>query len=127
MSSSPLKRLTRREKSRRGQKSVSENHQKDKLHVSFSEEADPSISQSSKRHSKLNFMLRRHSLLLEDGPDRTPHNYRASMCSWPDLSTDAPVTGSRSMLLRQTEKKLTPSSPSSSRGQSYDICVYSLQ
>ncbi|XP_074535692.1 SRSF protein kinase 3-like [Halichoeres trimaculatus] len=120
MSSSPIKRLTRREKSRRGQKSVSEDHQKDKLLASFSGEADPSSAQSSKRHSKLtgltNFMLRRHSLLFEDGQDQAPKNYRASMCSWPDLSMDAPVTASRSVFLHQTEKKLSPSSPSSPRG-----------
>ncbi|XP_034553835.1 SRSF protein kinase 2-like [Notolabrus celidotus] len=118
MSSSPMKRLTRKEKSRRGQKSVPENHQKDKLCVSFSEDAAPSSAQSSKRHSKLtglsNLMFRRHSMLFEDGPDHAPKNHRASMCSWPNLNTDDPVTSSRSVLLHQTDRRLLPS-PSSSR------------
>ncbi|CAJ1051307.1 SRSF protein kinase 2-like [Xyrichtys novacula] len=121
MSSSPMKRLTRKDKSRRGQKSVSESHQKDKLQVSFSEDVASSSNQSSKRHSKLtgfaNLVLRRQSLLFEDREDCAPYNQRDSMCSWPDLNTDAPVSGSRSMLLHQTvDKKLPPPSPSSSHG-----------
>lgn len=56
-------------------------------------------------------------MLLEDGPDSSPRNHRDSICSWLELSTDAPLSGSR--LLHQTaDKEPPPSSPSSPRGVS---------
>uniref|UniRef100_UPI0037E9AFAA SRSF protein kinase 3-like n=1 Tax=Semicossyphus pulcher TaxID=241346 RepID=UPI0037E9AFAA len=122
VSSSPMKRLTRKDKSRRGQKTSSDHLQKDKRHVSFSDDSAPSSTQSSTLHSNLtgpNLTLRRQTLLFEDEPQRSPHSNRYSICSWPDLNTDAPVTGSRSVLLNQTaDKELPPPSPSSTRGLS---------
>lgn len=121
ISSSPIKRLTRKDRSRRGQKSAADSHHKDKLQVSFSDDSAPSTTPNSKRHSKLtaltNLAFRRHTLLFEDGQDWAPHSHRDSICSWPDLNTDGPVTGSRSMLLHQTADKETPKpSPSSHCG-----------
>ncbi|XP_020489486.2 SRSF protein kinase 3-like isoform X2 [Labrus bergylta] len=112
VSSSPMKRLTRKDRSRRGQKGASDNHRKDKLHVSFSDDCALSSTPSSKRHSKLtaltNFTFRRHTMLFEDGQDCASHGQRDSICSWPDLNTDAPATGSRSVLLNQTTDKEPP-------------------
>ncbi len=123
VSRSPIKRLTRKDRSRRGQESASDhNHQKDKLHVSFSDVTPPSGTHSSTCQSKPtgpNLKLRRRTLLLEDGLDSAPRSHRDSICSWPDLNTDAPVSGSRSVLLHQTaDKEPPPPSPSSPRGQS---------
>ena len=116
VSRSPIKRLTRKDRSRRGQESSSDKHQKDKVHVSFSDVTAPSSTHSSNCHSKLtgpNISSRRKTLLLEDGLD--------SISSWPDLHTDAPVSGSRSMLLHQTANKepAPPSSQSSPGSQSH--------
>ncbi|XP_045931334.1 SRSF protein kinase 3-like [Micropterus dolomieu] len=120
VSKSPIKRLTRRDRSRRGQESASDHNRKDKLHVSFSDAT--SSTGSSTCHSKLtgpNLTLRRQTLLLEDALVSTPHSHRDSICSWPDLNTDAPVSGSRSVLLHQTaDKEPPPPSPSSPRGVS---------
>ncbi|XP_044077951.1 SRSF protein kinase 3-like isoform X1 [Siniperca chuatsi] len=120
VSRSPIKRLTRKDRSRRGQESAPEHNQKDKLHVSFSDVTAPSSTRSSTCHSKLtgpNLTLRRQTLLLEDALDSTPHSHRDSICSWPDLNTDAPVSGSRSVLLHHAaDKEPPPPSPSSPRG-----------
>ncbi|KAM7005765.1 SRSF protein kinase 3-like [Tautogolabrus adspersus] len=120
VSSSPMKRLTRKDRSRRGQKGASDNNRKDKLHVSFSDDSALSSTPSSKRHSKLtaltNFTFRRHTLLFEDGQDWTSHGHRDSICSWPDLNTDALVPGSRSVLLHQTTDKEPPPLPPSPCG-----------
>lgn len=121
VSRSPIKRLTRKDRSRRGQESASNYNQKDKLHVSFSDVTAPPSTRSSTCHSKLtgpNLTLRRQTLLLEDGLGSAPHSQRDSICSWPDLNTDAPVSGSRSVLLDQT------SSPSSHRSQSQGILFF---
>lgn len=127
VSRSPIKRLTRKDRSRRGQESASDHNQKDKLHVSFSDVTAPSSTRSSTCHSKPtgpNLKLRRQTLLLEDGLDSAPRSHRDSICSWPDRNTAAPVSGSRSVLLHQTaDKEPPPPSPSSPRGQSLDICV----
>ncbi|XP_068450227.1 SRSF protein kinase 3-like isoform X2 [Clinocottus analis] len=116
VSKSPIKRLTRKDKGRRGQ----DHNPKAKLHVSFSDDTAPSSTHSSACHSKLtgpNLSLRRQTMLLEDGLDWAPHSHRDSICSWPDLNTDAPVSGSRSALLHQTaDKEPPPPSPSSPRG-----------
>ncbi|XP_049893858.1 SRSF protein kinase 3-like isoform X2 [Epinephelus moara] len=119
VSRSPIKRLTRKDRSRRGQESVSGHNQKDQLHVSFSDATAPSSTSSSIRHSKLsgpNLTLRRQTMLLEDGLDTSPRSHRHSICTWPDLNTDGPVSGSRSVLLHQTaDKELPPPSPSNPR------------
>ncbi|XP_041805175.1 SRSF protein kinase 2-like [Chelmon rostratus] len=118
ISKTPIKRLTRKDRSRRGRDSASDRHQKDKLHVSFADA--PSSTHSSTAHSKLtgpNLTLRRQTLLFEDGLDWDPHGHRDSVCSWPDLNTDAPASGSRSVLSHQTAaKEPPPPSPSSLRG-----------
>lgn len=64
-------------------------------------------------------------MLFEDGLDSATRSNKDSFCSWPDLNTDAPVSGSRSVLFHQTaDKEPPPPSPSSPRGQSHDICGF---
>ncbi|XP_018535480.1 SRSF protein kinase 3 [Lates calcarifer] len=120
VSRSPINRLTRKDRSRRGQENISDDKQRDKPHVSFSDVTPPSSTHSSTCHSKLtgpNLTLRRQTLLLEDGVDLAPHSHRDSICSWPDLNTDAPGSGSRSVILHQTaDKEPPPPSPSSPCG-----------
>ncbi|XP_070694878.1 SRSF protein kinase 3-like [Pempheris klunzingeri] len=117
-SNSPIKRLTRKDRTRRGQESGSDRHQRDKLHVSFSDVTAPTCTRSSTCLSKLsgpNLRFRRQTLLWEDGLDSVaPHSHRASICSWPDLSA---VSGSRSGPLHETaDREPPPPSPSSPRG-----------
>ncbi|XP_059186302.1 SRSF protein kinase 3-like [Centropristis striata] len=120
VSRSNIKRLTRKDRSRRGQESKSDKNQKEKLHVSFSDATATSSPRNSTRQPKTtgpNFRLRRQTLLMEDGLDLAPYSHRESICSWPDLNTDAPISGSRSVLLHQTaDKELPPPSPSSPHG-----------
>uniref|UniRef100_A0AAQ5XEY0 non-specific serine/threonine protein kinase n=1 Tax=Amphiprion ocellaris TaxID=80972 RepID=A0AAQ5XEY0_AMPOC len=121
---SPIKRLTRKDRSRRGQESSSD-HKRDKPPMSSSDA--PSSTKSSTCHSKLsgpNLKLRRQTLLWEDGPDSGPRSHRDSICSWLDLSTDAPVSGSR-LLHQTTDKEPLPASPSSPHGQHQD-CLSSF-
>ncbi|XP_040890582.1 SRSF protein kinase 2-like isoform X2 [Toxotes jaculatrix] len=125
VSRSPINRLTRKDKSRRGQESTSDHKQRDKPHVSFSDVTPLASTHSSTCHPKLagpNLTLRRQTLLLEDGLDLAPHSHRDSICSWPDLNTDAPVSGSRSVLLHQTADK-EPPSPSSPRISDSDVLL----
>uniref|UniRef100_A0A8D3DPP9 non-specific serine/threonine protein kinase n=1 Tax=Scophthalmus maximus TaxID=52904 RepID=A0A8D3DPP9_SCOMX len=49
-----------------------------------------------------NLRLRRQTLLMEDGRDSPPQSHRHSICSWPHLNTEAPVSGSTSLLFHQT-------------------------
>ncbi|XP_023254786.1 SRSF protein kinase 3-like [Seriola lalandi dorsalis] len=117
VSRSSINRLTRRDRSRRGQENTADHKQRDKPHVSFSDVTPPSSTHSSTGHSKLtgpNLTLRRQTLLLEDGLDSAPHSHRDSVCSWPYLNTDAPVSGSRSVLLHQTADNEPPPPSSSS-------------
>uniref|UniRef100_A0A7N8WXT8 non-specific serine/threonine protein kinase n=1 Tax=Mastacembelus armatus TaxID=205130 RepID=A0A7N8WXT8_9TELE len=113
----PIKRLTRRDRRRRGEENSSDHKQRDKNHVSFSDVTPPSGTRSSTCQSKLtgpNLTLKRNTLLLEDTLDSVPQSHRDSICSWPGLSTDAPVSGSRSVFLRQDADGELPSpSPSS--------------
>ncbi|KAF7656874.1 hypothetical protein LDENG_00034690 [Lucifuga dentata] len=91
VSRSPITRLTRRERSRRGKESLSD---------------------YSAGHT-----LRRQNLLLEDGPDLAPRTLRDSACLWADLTADTPVSTCRSQSLDQTADRDRPSSsPSSPRG-----------
>lgn len=109
VSRSPIKLLTRKDRSRRG-----------KPDMSVSDVSAPSSTHSSTCHSKLtgpNLTVRRQTLLLEDRLDLAAHSHRDSFCSCPDLSTDAAVSGSRSVLLHQTaDRELLPPSPSCPRG-----------
>ncbi|XP_042359541.1 SRSF protein kinase 3-like isoform X2 [Plectropomus leopardus] len=119
VSGSPIKRLTRKDRSRRGKESSSDHNRKDKLHVSFSDVTAPTSTRSSTCLSKLtgpHLTLRRQTMLLEDGLDLSPHSRKDFICSCPDLNSDASVSGSRSLLLHQTaDKELPPPSPSSPR------------
>ncbi|XP_041837625.1 SRSF protein kinase 2-like [Melanotaenia boesemani] len=113
VSVSPIKRLAGRDRSRGGQKSPSE-HKEDGRHVSFSDAAAPSSTRSSTCGSKLSgpeLKIRRQSLLFEDRLDSAAGNLRDVTISLPNLSTDASVSGSRSVLLHQT-----PPSSSSAGG-----------
>uniref|UniRef100_A0A669CS33 non-specific serine/threonine protein kinase n=1 Tax=Oreochromis niloticus TaxID=8128 RepID=A0A669CS33_ORENI len=69
-----------------------------------------------------NITVRRQTLLLEDRLNLGAHSLRDSFCSCPDLSTDAAVSGSRSLLLHQTADRdsLLPS-PSCPQGESKKI------
>uniref|UniRef100_A0A3B4UJ40 non-specific serine/threonine protein kinase n=1 Tax=Seriola dumerili TaxID=41447 RepID=A0A3B4UJ40_SERDU len=82
VSRSSINRLTRRDRSRRGQENTADHKQRDKPHVSFSDVTPPSSTHSSTGHSKLtgpNLTLRRQTLLLEDGLDSAPHSHRDSI------------------------------------------------
>ncbi|XP_036957440.1 SRSF protein kinase 2-like isoform X3 [Acanthopagrus latus] len=75
----------------------------------------PAVASSS--GPKLKF--RRHTLLFEDRLDSVPHGPGDSTRSWTDLHTDAPVSGSRAVLLHQNgEKELSKPAPSSPIGDS---------
>ncbi|KAF3689483.1 SRSF protein kinase 1 [Channa argus] len=121
-SGSPIKRLTLKDRSRRGQEGTSDHKQRDKPHVSFSDVTPPSSTRSTTCHSKLigpDLTLRRKTLLLEDGLGSAPHSHRDSICSWTRFNTDAPVLGSSSILLQQTaDRELPPPSLSSLCGDS---------
>uniref|UniRef100_I3KWR7 non-specific serine/threonine protein kinase n=1 Tax=Oreochromis niloticus TaxID=8128 RepID=I3KWR7_ORENI len=75
----PIKRLTRKDRSRRG-----------KPDVSVSDVGATSSTHGSTCHSKLtgsNITVRRQTLLLEDRLNLGAHSLRDSFCSCPDLST----------------------------------------
>ncbi|XP_047188897.1 SRSF protein kinase 3-like isoform X2 [Scophthalmus maximus] len=103
---SPINRLTRRDRSRRGQENTSDHKHRDKPRVTFSDVTPPcSSALGSSCQSKLagpNLRLRRQTLLMEDGRDSPPQSHRHSICSWPHLNTEAPVSGSTSLLFHQT-------------------------
>lgn len=101
VSKRPLERLTRRDRSRRGQKAM----HKDKTDIPFSNAAGYSHNNSAEL-SGLSLSLRRQTLLLDERLDPSPYNYRESICSLPDLSR--PFTVSRSLLLHQTPSKQPP-------------------
>ncbi|TKS71136.1 SRSF protein kinase 3 [Collichthys lucidus] len=115
VSKSPMKRLTRKDRSRRGQESATAHAPKEKLHVSFSDAPAPFSTRSSTCLSKLtgaSLKFGRHTVLFEDGLDSATRSNRDSFCSWPDLNTDVTVSGSRSVLLHQTaDKEPSTSSP----------------
>ncbi|XP_047439970.1 SRSF protein kinase 2-like [Mugil cephalus] len=119
VSRSPIKRLTRKDRSQQGQESASV-PKRDKPHVSLSDAPATSSAENASYFSKLtafNLKLRRQTLLFEDELHSAPQSHRHSVCSWTELSTDAPVSGSRSVLLHQTaDRGLPPASPSSPRG-----------
>lgn len=89
-----------------------------------------SSTHGSTCHSKLtgsNITVRRQTLLLEDRLNLAAHSLRDSFCSCPDLSTDAAVSGSRSLLLHQTADRdsLLPS-PSCPQGTSDSDVILDL-
>lgn len=92
VSKRPLERLTRRDRSRRGQKAM------------YKEKADIPFSDSHCSSVKLS--LRRQTMLLDERLDLSPYSYRESICSLPDLSR--PFTVSRSMFLHQAACKQPP-------------------
>uniref|UniRef100_A0A671WQ67 non-specific serine/threonine protein kinase n=1 Tax=Sparus aurata TaxID=8175 RepID=A0A671WQ67_SPAAU len=72
VSKNPMRRLTRRDKSRRGQESATDHHRKDKLSASFSDVSAPSGACSSTCLSKLTdpkLKFRRHTQLFDDRLD----------------------------------------------------------
>lgn len=119
VSGSPIKRLTRKDRSRRGQEGASDHKRGDKPHVSFSDGTSACSSRST-CHTTLTgpaLTLRRQTLLCEDELDPAPSDSISRSCSWPDLSTDASVCGSRSVLLQQTaDRESPPISTSCPRG-----------
>ncbi|KAM8867990.1 SRSF protein kinase 3-like isoform 1-T1 [Synchiropus picturatus] len=114
VSRTQIKRLTRREKKRRGQGSGPK--QRDQLQVSLSGVSTPCSTQTPTRPSKLRapgFDLRRQTMLLEDTVDHETRGHRDSICSLPDFSKYSPFPVSRSTFLNQhAEKQSPPSSPS---------------
>lgn len=124
VSRNPIKRLTRKARSRQGQESAAD-RKRDQPHVSLSEATATSSTQNASYFSKLtsfNLKLRRQTLLFEDGPDSDPQSHRHSVCSWTELSTDAPDSGSRSVLLHKTaDRGLPPASPLSPQGQFQEL------
>ncbi|KAM7423206.1 hypothetical protein PAMA_010980 [Pampus argenteus] len=111
VSRTQINRLTRKERRRRGQESASDHSQNDKPHVSFAADTAPCNTRSSTCHSKLrgpNLTLRRQTMLLEDGLDSALHGHKDTNRSLPDLSKDAPVSGSRSVFLHQTADRESP-------------------
>ncbi|KAM3621175.1 uncharacterized protein V6R79_007382 [Siganus canaliculatus] len=114
VSRSPIKRLTRKDRSRRRQEGASDRNPKDKLHVTFSDA--PASTRSATCLSKITApkqALRRHTLLFEDQLDLTPAGNRDSTYSCPDLSADVSVSCSRSFLLHHAADKEPPPPPSS--------------
>uniref|UniRef100_A0A8C6UW49 non-specific serine/threonine protein kinase n=1 Tax=Neogobius melanostomus TaxID=47308 RepID=A0A8C6UW49_9GOBI len=101
VSKRPLERLTRRDRSRRGQNAV----HKDKADIPFSDAAGYSHC-SSAELSGLSLSLRRQTLLLDERLDSSPYSYRESICSMPDLSR--PFTVPRSMFLHSAACKQPP-------------------
>ncbi|KAM7402627.1 hypothetical protein PAMP_017850 [Pampus punctatissimus] len=122
VSRTQINRLTRKERRQRGQEGASNHSQNDKPHVSFADVTAPCNTRSSTCHSKLrgpNLTLRRQTMLLEDGLDSALHGHKDTNRSLPDLSKDAPVSGSRSVLLHQTaDRESTPPSLSSPHSNS---------
>uniref|UniRef100_A0A7N6F9N4 non-specific serine/threonine protein kinase n=1 Tax=Anabas testudineus TaxID=64144 RepID=A0A7N6F9N4_ANATE len=114
---SPIKRLTRKDRSRRAQESAMDCKQRDKPHVSFSDGTPASSTHRSTKLTGPDLTLRRQTMLFEDKLDSAPHSHRHSICSWPDLNADAPVSGSRSVLLQHTaDRKPAPISTSCPHG-----------
>lgn len=107
-SRSPMKRLTRKDRSRRRQENASDHNQKDRPHASVPDDTAPSNTCSATCLSTItgpNVLLRRHTLLLEDELD-----------SQPDLNTDAPgpITG---LLHKPANSEPHPPAPPSPHGQ----------
>ncbi|XP_029907872.1 SRSF protein kinase 2-like [Myripristis murdjan] len=120
VSRSPIKRLTRKERSRRGQESVSDHNHKDRPHVSFSDVTAPSSPSCPSKLPGPGHTSSRKALLQEDELGSVPqiqHSHRDSVRSRPALTTEPPVSGSRSVFRHQTtDRGCQPPSPSSPHG-----------
>uniref|UniRef100_A0A7N6B096 non-specific serine/threonine protein kinase n=1 Tax=Anabas testudineus TaxID=64144 RepID=A0A7N6B096_ANATE len=75
------------------QESAMDCKQRDKPHVSFSDGTPASSTHRSTKLTGPDLTLRRQTMLFEDKLDSAPHSHRHSICSWPDLNADAPVSG----------------------------------
>lgn len=107
VSRGPIKRLTRRDKSRRGQDGGNDPSERDRAAATSSACSSPSQSDIVGRE----LFLRRRTLLFEDQLQWEPHHLRNAISSCPDLNTDAHVSGPRSAPLH-------PQPSASSQGQS---------
>ncbi|KAM6927907.1 SRSF protein kinase 3-like [Xenentodon cancila] len=113
VSRSRVKRLAEKDVCSRGPRGSS-GHGQDEPHASCSE---ASSTHSSSGHLKLTASkvgMRRQTLLLEDELDSVSHSQRGPLRSCPDLSVDAPVLASRSVLQHQTADGEPPPAPPSS-------------
>lgn len=108
VSGSPMKRLTRKDRSRRGQQRASDHH-----HNGGGSSGSCSLTCQSEITGP-QLLLRRHTLLFEDQLDWAPHCHRDCMNSWPDFNSDVPVSLPRP--LRQAADK-EPPAPSAPSGQ----------
>lgn len=98
-----MKRLTRRDKSRRGQDSGNEPSQRNKAHMLVPEAAGTTYSAcSSPSQSDIvghEVLLRRRTLLFEDQQQWEPQHLRNAISSCPDLNADTCVPGPGSLPL----------------------------
>lgn len=98
-----MKRLTRRDKSRRGQDNGNDPSQKDKVHMLVPRAAAATSSAcSSSSQSDImghDVLLRRRTLLFEDQQLWEPQHLRNAISSCPDLNADTRVPGPRSAQL----------------------------
>lgn len=117
VSHSPMRRLTRKDRSRRGQESAPDRNLNDRLHVS-----DATCGSSRQPQTiRPQLVLSRNTLLFEDQLDRD------CVSSCPDLNKGAPVSGPRSVLLHQTaDKEPALTSPPSPCGQFSDFYSHTI-
>lgn len=130
VSRSPINRLAGKDRSCPGQKNPAD-HKPDKPLASSSDAAAASSAHGPTLNTKLsgpNLRRRRQTLLFEDRLDSASHNYRDSVRlqfgSQPNCSMDAPVFGSRTVILHHTASTELPPPPSSSpsaQGLSHDF------
>lgn len=105
VSRGPIKRLTRRDKSRRGQDGGNDPSERDRARMSVPGAAAATSSAcSSPNQSDIvsrELLLRRRTLLFEDQLQWEPHHLRNAISSCPDLNADAHVSGPKSAPLHQ--------------------------
>lgn len=105
VSRGPIKRLTRRDKSRRGQDGGNDPSERDRARMSVPGAAAATSSAcSSPSQSDIvgrELLLRRRTLLFEDQLQWEPHHLRNAISSCPDLNADAHVSGPKSAPLHQ--------------------------
>lgn len=98
-----MKRLTRRDKSRRGQDGGNDPSQRQQAHMLVPEAAATTSSAcSSPSQSDIvghEVLLRRRTLLFEDHHQWEPQHLRNAISSCPDLNEDSRVSGRRSVPL----------------------------
>lgn len=96
-----MKRLTRRDKSRRGQDSGTDPSQKVHMLVPRAAAATSSTCSSASQSDIMGHdtLLRRRTLLFEDQQLWEPQHLRNAISSCPDLNADTRVSGPRSVPL----------------------------